>query len=225
MKGSATSSVLSISTGYDIPSVAIAYAENIGKQTNACPFKPHKSHVFDLIVGELRNRAFFSPVMSSMFNFVGKVSRPSVISEIGHNVVRWVAVVMAAIHSVWPFAYKSKQNKIMDVSRFSFPAVVKVYRFPIYSVGSLGKNFSLLGVKGNSFGVSCNSIHAPNTSKVRDFIKTVIAGDWLPDFLHVVAPSNAPKCKIHGSQWSDWFSGANLAMSLHYTKEAKNVSF
>lgn len=169
-----------------------------------------------LIFGKFVHRTFFATIMRSMLQFIQEITRSSVVSQISNVIVGWVSVVMATIHSIRPYSRKSRQNKGMNISCFARSVFVKVNCFSANLVCALAKHFSALHLVWTAIFKCSHSIYSTYISNVRNFVKAFVSRNSFPDFLHVVAPSNAPLIKIHGGQWSNWFSGANLAMNPHF---------
>jgi hypothetical protein len=162
--------------------------------------------------------AFGAKWNGAMLVSVKRIGQPSVISQIAKHIVRWISIGMTAFHAFWTWANESKQYKPMDSKILGLLVFGKTHLFSSKCSIALANNLSKKRLSQFSVFRKPHSVKASNFSKVGYFVKTLVIGHGLPDFFHVVAPSNAPKCKIHGSQWSDWFSGANLAMKLHYNK-------
>jgi len=210
---------------YNVSQVFAANWEVCGNAAVTFPACCPASNFQNLRLGQLFDGAVFASIMSAVQQFVPKITGSRVVSQVACVVVAWVSVIVATVKTFWSWSNKGQQYKVMNVSCFAASLLVKVYSFPLDAISSLAQRFAALSLKFNPVRICCHAVNAANIAKVGNFVQTLIAGNRLPRFFHVVAPSNAPKCKIHGSQWSDWFSGANLAMSLNYTKEAKNVSF
>lgn len=200
----------------DVSCVAVTNRHRFCYVSDALPIGRPTSYFKNLLFCKFMNWTVFSAIMSSVQQLIFKVSRPSVIAQIFNVVVQWVPVIVATIHSLWPWPNKSKQNKVMNIKTVALTHNVKIHMFSINLINSRLKYLSGHFLVWGSVFSQSYAINTANLSKVGDFVKALVSGHRFPDFLHVVAPSNAPKCKIHGSQWSDWFSGANLAMSNHY---------
>jgi len=188
---------------------SLVYSKPIGKLLLLEFLGSIRAYVNNVIGSKFVASVFFSVWHRSMRNSVLRILRNRPIFKIFYAVISAYAIQMPANMPDWARPNKSQKNKRVNTKMSGFSMLVQSNR----KVPSI---FSSLLTNNSTFG--CRALYAFNAPNVGRFIKAFIAGNFFPDFFHVVAPSNAPKCKIHGSQWSDWFSGANLAMSFHYNK-------
>ena len=178
-------------------------------------FSPRSSAYFKhLLLCQFGHWTFFASVVRAMSQLVLKIASPCVVSQVRKLIVRWVAIVMAAVHPFWPWTDKSSKNQKMHISRLPLSILIKVNNPSIDSIATTPKKLAFLWLVWAAIGKSCHAVYAAHIAKIRDLVKPLKIGDWFPNFIHAVTPSSAPKV-VHGSQWSDWFSGATLAMNHH----------
>ena len=205
---------------HNVAHVASADFHVLPNVTEADAVFRHFPNRMNLIFGEFAYWAVFATIVGAVFKLVLEVTRSRVIAKIFKSVIEWVAVIVATIHAIRSWANKCKQNKIMDIKTFALAPNVEINVLAINSINCGAKYLARLFFVWRTIFSHDYAIKATNSAKIGNFVNAFIAGHGFPNFFHVVAPSNAPKIKIHGGQWSNWFSGANLSVSHHCKAKA-----
>lgn len=131
----------------------------------------------NLLFGKLGVVSFLATLHRAVFNRICRIARRGIPAKIGKSVVHGVAIVMAAKHSIRPWAYKRTQNKGGDI-RMLTPILLPKKGNAAFEVAMVCGDFGPA-----SFGV-------PKVSKIRNLIKTLVFENWPPYFhtehLHMV---------------------------------------
>jgi len=162
MKASATSIpapvgglyVKPIDAVHNVGQVSATNGEVCGNAFVTFPACCSASNFKNLRLGQLFDRAVLASVMSSVQQFVLKIARSRVVSQVTYVVVAWVSVIVATVKTFWSWANKGQQYKVMNVNCFSASLIVKINSFPLDAVSSLAQRFAENRLIGSDFGLA-----------------------------------------------------------------------
>ena len=127
--------------------------------------------------------ASFASVAAVVRHHVLHVGFMRVVAQIVGFVVGGVAVFVANLYAASPWAKKSLRNNQMDAFFNRLVVTAKSNRATALAVSGVAQNTANKFARSVGF-VWDNTVKASYGSKVGNFIKTNVAGNRFPDFLH-----------------------------------------
>ncbi|HVZ60675.1 MAG TPA: hypothetical protein VG892_07810 [Terriglobales bacterium] len=110
-------------------------------------------------------------ICSSVSDFISVIVSGRIPSKIGESIILTISVIVAPFFFVWSRAYKGRQNQCVNAKKFRL------------IIAPQQRKWSGIALKSCDFLKSLG-FDRPYPAKIRNFIYSLVSGDWLP-MLHI----------------------------------------